>query len=63
LIAVREELRLANNDLKVLYEFNKGTYPSGYTPVDTSSMTGGAISAYNSETDEIEFILDGDRKQ
>ena len=31
LITVREELRLANNDLKVLYEFNKGTYPSGYT--------------------------------
>jgi hypothetical protein len=31
LVTVREELRLANNDLKVLYEFNKGTYPSGYT--------------------------------
>jgi hypothetical protein len=33
LVTVREELRLANNDLKVLYEFNKGTYPSGYTSV------------------------------
>ena len=35
LITVREELRLANNDMKVLYEFNKGTYPQGYTGVAT----------------------------
>jgi hypothetical protein len=35
LITVREELRLANNDMKVLYEFNKGVYPQGYTGVAT----------------------------
>ena len=35
LITVREELRLANNDMKVLYEFNKGIYPQGYTGVAT----------------------------
>jgi hypothetical protein len=35
LMTIREELRLANNDMKVLYEFNKGTYPQGYTGVAT----------------------------
>ena len=35
LMTIREELRLANNDMKVLYEFNKGIYPQGYTGVAT----------------------------
>ena len=50
LITVREELRLANNDLKVLYEFNKGTYPSGYQSAGTINVTNMPKMAYDPET-------------
>ena len=40
LATVREELRLANNDLKVLYKMNKGQFPDGY-------VTSGEINPQN----------------
>ncbi len=49
LVTVREELRLANNDLKVLYEFNKGTYPSGYTSVGQINPQNLPKANYNEE--------------
>tara|TARA_A100001015_G_scaffold286787_1_gene355872 strand:- start:4305 stop:6362 length:2058 start_codon:yes stop_codon:yes gene_type:complete len=47
---VREELRLANNDLKVLYEFNKGTYPSGYVTSGTINTQNVPKMVYDSES-------------
>ena len=49
LTTVREELRLANNDLKVLYEFNKGTYPSGYTSVGQINPSNLPKAKYNED--------------
>ena len=40
LATVREELRLANNDIKVLYKMNKGQFPDGY-------VTSGQINPQN----------------
>jgi len=40
LATVREELRLANNDIKVLYKMNKGQFPDGY-------VTSGEINPQN----------------
>jgi hypothetical protein len=40
LATVREELRLANNDLKVLYKMNKGQFPDNY-------VTSGEINPQN----------------
>jgi hypothetical protein len=56
LITVREELRLANNDLKVLYEFNKGTYPSGYQSAGTINVTNVPKMAYDPETNTFSTI-------
>ena len=61
LAAVREELRLANNDTKMLYEFNKGTYPGGYVPVGTSSLIDGTISAWDPDTGQVKIIFEEDR--
>jgi DNA-binding transcriptional regulator YhcF (GntR family) len=56
LVTVREELRLANNDLKVLYEFNKGTYPSGYVTSGTINTQAVPKMAYDPETKEFTTI-------
>ena len=56
LITVREELRLANNDLKVLYEFNKGTYPSGYQSAGTINVTNMPKMAFDPDTNSFTTI-------
>jgi len=56
LITVREELRLANNDMKVLYEFNKGVYPQGYTGVATIDPKNLPKAFYN-EAGDLEITL------
>jgi len=42
LYTIRDELSDANNDMKMLYEHNKGTYPEGYTgikpPIDVGDL-------------------------
>ena len=45
----------------MLYEFNKGTYPSGYVPVGTSSLIDGTISAWDPDTNQVKIIFEEDR--
>jgi hypothetical protein len=42
LYTIRDELSTANDDMKMLYEHNKGTYPEGYIgikpPIDVGDL-------------------------
>jgi hypothetical protein len=50
LATVREELRLANNDLKVLYKMNKGQFPDGYVTSGEINPQNMPKAVYDSET-------------
>jgi len=50
LATVREELRLANNDLKVLYKMNKGEFPDGYVTSGEINPSNVPKVAFDSET-------------
>ena len=50
LATVREELRLANNDLKVLYKMNKGQFPDGYVTSGEINPQNVPLAAYDPET-------------
>jgi len=50
LATVREELRLANNDLKVLYKMNKGQFPDGYVTSGEINPQNVPLAAYDPDT-------------
>jgi hypothetical protein len=54
---VREELRLANNDIKVLYKMNKGQFPDGYISVGELNPNKATSAAYDPETGQFTDII------
>ena len=63
LATVREELRLANNDLKVLYKMNKGQFPDGYVTSGEINPQNVPKAVFDSETNTFtDITLPGELK-